>query len=193
MNIYARYFDYDTLVYNLDELIDFLSSIPEIHVTPEMVEDMRNYIESDMPYPKRYKIRPRVYFILIKTTAESLAAFKANRKKALQNEPPADLTDEASAAYAKKELRVSQLAEEKRGWYRCTIQFKRVLPIPGTPKFQYQDSTLEVCTLATTGQECYDRMISYLRSRKDIDPRSQFPSAKGQNFQFEFVGDKPCA
>lgn len=193
MNIYARYFDYDTLVYNLDELIAFLSSIPEIHVTPEMVEDMRAYIESDMPYPKRYKIRPRVYFILIKTTADSLATFKANRKNKLQNEPAADLSEEAAAAYAQKELRATQLAEEKRGWYRCTMQFKRVLPIPGTPKFQYQDSTLEVCALADTPQGCYDRMIAYLRGRKDIDPRSQFPSAKGQNFQFEFVGDKPCA
>lgn len=80
MNIYARYFDQDTLVYSFDELMDFLSSIPDIRITPELVEDVRNYVESDMPYPKRYKIRPRVYFILIKTTAESLSAFKANRK-----------------------------------------------------------------------------------------------------------------
>ena len=81
MNIYARYFDQDILVYSLDELIDFLSNIPDIQVTQELVDDIRNYIEGDMPYPKRYKIRPRVYFILIKTTAESLEAFKANKKQ----------------------------------------------------------------------------------------------------------------
>ena len=57
MNIYARYFDQDTLVYSFDELMDFLSSIPDIRITPELVEDVRNYVESDMPYPKRYNAR----------------------------------------------------------------------------------------------------------------------------------------
>ena len=33
MNIYARYFDQDALLYSIDELIDFLSSIPDINVT----------------------------------------------------------------------------------------------------------------------------------------------------------------
>ena len=46
MNIYARYFDQDTLVYSFDELMDFLSSIPDIRITPELVEDVRNYVES---------------------------------------------------------------------------------------------------------------------------------------------------
>ena len=50
MNIYARYFDRDILVYSIEELIDFLSSIPDIHVTEELVADIRNYVESDMPY-----------------------------------------------------------------------------------------------------------------------------------------------
>ena len=72
MNIYARYFDQDTLVYSIDELIEFLSTISDISITKELIEDIQTYIESDMPYPKRYKIRPRVYFILIKTTAQSL-------------------------------------------------------------------------------------------------------------------------
>ena len=32
-------------------------------------------------------------------------------------------------------------------------------------------------------------MIEHLKNRQDVDPRSQFPSAKGTNFTFEFVGD----
>ena len=80
MNIYARYFNQEVLVYSLDELIDFLVSIPEIDVTDEMVSDIANYVNGDMPYPKRYKIRPRVYFILIKTTAQSMEEFKMNKK-----------------------------------------------------------------------------------------------------------------
>ena len=67
MNIYARYFDQDTLVHSFDELMQFLSSIQEIPINQRLEEDVRAYVESDMPYPKRYKIRPRVYFILIKT------------------------------------------------------------------------------------------------------------------------------
>ena len=80
MNIYARYFDRDVLVHNYEELIEFLSSIPEIPITPRMMEDVRAYVDSDMPYPRRYKIRPRVYFILIKTNAETMLEFKSHRK-----------------------------------------------------------------------------------------------------------------
>ena len=80
MNIYARYFDQDTIAYTFDELLDFLTSIPEIPINQRMVDDLRAYVESDMPYPKRYKIRPRVYFILIKTDAANMEEFKARHK-----------------------------------------------------------------------------------------------------------------
>ena len=69
MNIYVRYFDQDALVYNFSDLLDFLSAIPDIRVTEELTEELRRYVESDMPYPKRIKVRPPVYFILIKTMA----------------------------------------------------------------------------------------------------------------------------
>lgn len=183
MNIYARYFDQDTLVYSFDELMDFLSSIPDIRITPELVEDVRNYVESDMPYPKRYKIRPRVYFILIKTTAESLSAFKANRKN------PQEQTTNDNEPFNKKEIRIGQLMEERKGWYKGTIIFKRVILIPETQKFQYQDTQFSALIYATCGQECYDRIIDYLKNRQDIDLRSQFPSSRGQNFRFVFMGE----
>ena len=80
MNIYARYFDQDVLVHSFDELMEFLSEIPEIPINQRLIDDVRAYVQSDMPYPKRYKIRPRVYFILIKTTAETMEEFKAHRK-----------------------------------------------------------------------------------------------------------------
>ena len=169
MNIYARYFDQDTLVYSFDELMDFLSSIPDIRITPELVEDVRNYVESDMPYPKRYKIRPRVYFILIKTTAESLSAFKANRKN------PQEQTTSDNEPFNKKEIRIGQLMEERKGWYKGTIIFKRVILIPETQKFQYQDTQFSA--------------LVYLKNRQDIDLRSQFPSSRGQNFRFVFMGE----
>ena len=72
MNLYLRYFDNETLVYNVEEAIDFLKSIPEIGMTPELEADVRDYIGSEVYYPKRYKVRPRVYFIIIKTEAATV-------------------------------------------------------------------------------------------------------------------------
>ena len=57
MNLYLRYFDNETLVYNVEEAIDFLKSIPEIGMTPELEADVRDYIGSEVYYPKRYKVR----------------------------------------------------------------------------------------------------------------------------------------
>ena len=81
MNIYARYFDQETVVSSFEELITFLTSIPEINVTTELLDNVKAYIDSPLPYPKRYKLRPRVYFILIKTTAQTIQEFKNNRTK----------------------------------------------------------------------------------------------------------------
>ena len=71
MNLYLRYFDKETLVHNVDEALDFLSSIPEIGMNPDLEADIRDYAQGEVYYPKRYKIRPRVYFIIIKTSNET--------------------------------------------------------------------------------------------------------------------------
>lgn len=190
MNIYARYFDQDILVHSYDELMQFLSSIPEIPINQRMEEDVRAYVESDMPYPKRYKIRPRVYFILIKTSAETMEEFKAHRKNTGSSYSSAQpkFVPKENGIVNKKEIRTSQLAEERHGWYLGTIVFKRVLQISGTTKFRYQDTTFQAYVKAHSGNECYERIIAHLKKRPEIDPRSQFPSAKGNNFTFEYVG-----
>ena len=82
MNLYLRYFDNETLAYNVEEALDFLASIPDIQLTPELEDDIRLYAESDVYYPKRYKVRPRVYFIIIKTEAQTMLDFK--QKKAIR-------------------------------------------------------------------------------------------------------------
>ena len=85
MNLYLRYFDKETLVYNVEDALDFLRSIPEIGMNANLEADVREYAESEVFYPKRYKIRPRVYFIIIKTTAATMLDFK--QKKALHPAP----------------------------------------------------------------------------------------------------------
>ena len=191
MNIYARYFDREALVHSFEDLMDFLSSIPEIPVDDQLAEEVKAYLDSDMPYPRRYKIRPRVYFILIKTPAESMDEFKNKRK----DDDDMDMHDASCLGgitgmpFNKKDIKASLLAEERVGWYYCTISFKRVIQIANTSKFRYQDTDFAAYTKASSGNECYAKILQHLKNRQEIDLRSQFPSAKGQNFTFEFVGD----
>ena len=149
MNLYLRYFDKEALVHNVEDAIDFLSSIPEIEMDDDLADDIRDYAESDMYYPKRYKVRPRVYFIIIKTEAETML-------------------------------------EEREGWYEGALDFKRVVLIPSTGKHEYRDTHFVAQCKAVSGMECYSRIVDYLRTR--VDGRSQFPSAKGKNFKFKFLG-----
>lgn len=181
MNIYARYFDRDILVKSVDELIDFLSSISDIHINKELVDDITNYINSDITYPKRYKIRPRVYFILIKTNAASIEEFKNNKNAGTANN--------SAEQTSKKDQRTLSLNEVNPGWFKGTINFKRVVQIPETGKFQYEDTSFSALVRASSGQECYERIVSHLKEREDVDQRSQFPSARGSNFSFERVAD----
>ena len=177
MNLYLRYFDKETLVTSVDEAIDFLAEIDEIGMNPVLEADIRDYVNSDVFYPKRYKVRPRVYFIIIKTDAQSMQDFKD--KKAVR--PAAVIAKERTATSA-----VTKLNEERFGWYECVIDFKRVLLVPGTGKFQYRDTRFAVQMKGMSGIDCYTRIVEHLRER--VDERSQFPSAKGKNFRFTYLG-----
>ena len=81
---------------------------------------------------------------------------------------------------------VMKLNEERDGWYEGTIDFKRVLLVPGTGKFQYRDTHFVAQVRAISGIDCYNRIVEHLRQR--VDDRSQFPSAKGKNFSFRYLG-----
>ena len=106
MNLYVRYFEREAFFGNVDEALAFLSSIPDIVITPEMEADIRAYANGDVYYPKRYKVRPRIYFIMIKTDAKSMSDFK--QKKALRS--GGDNTRHENPA-------VLHLNEEREGWY----------------------------------------------------------------------------
>ncbi|SHK74694.1 hypothetical protein [Xylanibacter ruminicola] len=177
MNLYLRYFDKEVLVYTVDEAIDFLRSIEDIEMTPLLEADIREYVASDVYYPKRYKVHPRVYFIIIKTEAKTMQDFKD--KKAVHEIDTVQPISKATPA-------VIRLNEINDGWYEGIVDFKRVLLVPGTGKFQYRDTQFVARLKAISGMECYERMIDYLRER--VDDRSQFPSPKGKNFKFRYLG-----
>ena len=178
MNLYLRYFDNETFVTNVDEAIDFLSGIEEIGMNPVLEADIREYAASDVYYPKRYKVRPRVYFIIIKTDAATMLDFK--EKRAVRSE--GDVLGKEKPATPV----VLKLNEEREGWYEGVIDFKRVQLVPGTTKFQYRDTRFVARVKALSGIDCYNRIVDHLRQR--VDDRSQFQSAKGKNFKFTYLG-----
>ena len=181
MNLYLRYFNNETLVHTVEEALDFLRGISEIVVTPEMEDEIRDYVDSDVFYPKRYKVRPRVYFIIIKTEAKTMLDFK--QKKALRS----NLNTEASQdRHDNVSPMLARLNEEKAGWYEGSLAFKRVVMIPATGKFEYRDTLFVAQCKAMSGMECYERIVDHLRGI--VDGRSQFPSAKGKNFHFKYLG-----
>ena len=150
MNLYLRYFDRETLVSNVDDAIAFLADIDEIGMDPVLEADIRDYVASDVFYPKRYKIRPRVYFIIIKTEAATMQDFK--EKKAVHAN--SDFEREKAVSPA-----VVRLNEELPGWYEGAIDFKRVAMVPGTGKFQYRDTHFVARCKAVSGMDCYNRTV----------------------------------
>ncbi len=176
MNFYLRYFEKEILVNNVDDAIAFLADIDEIGMNPMLENDIRDYCASDVFYPKRYKIRPRVYFIIIKTEAATMLDFK--EKRAVHT--PMEMREKMPAPA------IVRLNEEMPGWYEGALDFKRVQQVPGTGKFQYRDTHFVAQCKAISGMDCYNRIIDHLRGR--VDERSQFPSAKGKNFKFRYLG-----
>lgn len=178
MNLYLRYFDKETLVSTVDEALDFLRSIDDINVTPEMEADIREFAESDVTFPKRYKVRSHVYFIIIKTLARTMLDFK--QKKALRS----NVSQQGGRRLADNVM--TQLTEERPGWYEGELNFKRVVMVPSTGKHEYRDTRFVARCKANSGQDCYNRLVEHLRDR--VDRRSQFPSAKGKSFRFKYLG-----
>ena len=185
---------------SVDAALDFIRGIQDFKVTPQFETEFREYAEGSMPYPKRFKVRTRVYFIVIKTLAETLADFKAHGKGGLkEDELLSEVVEETPAdeivkpLLRPKDLIQMRLNDQQPGWYEATMHFKRVIVVPETGKFDYRDTTFSARLKAYSGMDCYNRLTDHLRNRTDIDPRSQFPSAKGKNFQYTFLGFKPYA
>lgn len=190
MNLYIRYFDDECVVCSVEEALQFISNIQGFTITPDFEADFREYAESQVPYPKRYKVRARVYFIVIKTLASTLEEFKANGKAAAEGHGQDAVMDRRQFMRPKDQIQL-RLNDELPGWYEGTVNFKRVVIVPETGKFDYCDTTFTARVKAISAMDCYNRLIDHLRSRSDVDPRSQFPSAKGKNFQYVYLGLKP--
>lgn len=176
-HLYIRFFDAEVVVASPAEALDFLRSMPDIDVDEFLERDLYQYYESKMPYPKRYKVRQRCYFIVIKTNATTLEEFKNNATI-------------KQSAESKREKAVVTFETYNPGWYDASLCFKRVVAHPITNKCTYYDTDFKVRLKAESIQDCYNRMLDHLRNRHDVDPRSQFPSIKGKNFSARYLGIK---
>lgn len=183
MNLYVRYYDGEAIVSSIDELIYNLKQfgVPESVFDDDFMDEVYEFAQSKNIHPKRFRVSPRQYFILIKTNVNSLAEFKANAKRNAATSAPA----------TPKSDRLAVLNELNPGWYDGQISFKRVVFSSLLNKFQYKDTIFRARVKADSAMDCYNRIVAYLRTRQDVDPRSQFPSAKGRNYSYTFLGDNP--
>lgn len=185
MNLYIRYFDKEVVVQKIDEAVAFLNEIPGFEPDDFFVNDFVSYVNGPIQFPKRYKVRNRSYFIVIKTTANTLEEFKANGANA------AALLAEQAGAEKVQPRTISPYQSENVGWYEASITFNRVLANPVTGKSRYFSTDFVARVKAISVQDCYNRVVDYLRNRPDIDSRSQLPSIKGRNFRTRFLGLHP--
>jgi hypothetical protein len=186
MNLYVRYFDYETLATNMNEVAEFISSIKEINVDENSLARVKNFWESDNTYPFRLKVSFSNYVLFLKTDAHDLPEFKYLEQ--LRKENKGDGVAPQTMSEKKRSL-LDALNEPKEGWYEATLMFKRVVQIRTTNKFQYRDTRFKVRLKAASPMDCYNRVVEHLRNRQDVDPRSQFPSAKSANFVYTFLDD----
>ena len=74
MNLYIRYFDDEYLAHSVNEAVDFLKGleIKGFDFNDEFTKDLQTYADSNIAYPKRYKVHCHVYFIVIKSTSATM-------------------------------------------------------------------------------------------------------------------------
>lgn len=185
MNLYVRYFDHETLASSVEEAMSFLATIQGIKLDGNAADRIGSFLHSSNVYPFRLKVSFSNYVLFLKTEAKTLAEFK--RLEQMRKEQKAEA--HVSPAADRKRSVLDYLNEEKVGWYEASLMFKRVVQIRETNKFQYKDTRFAVRLKASSGMDCYNRIVNHLRNRQDVDSRSQFPSAKSSNFEFKFLKD----
>ena len=185
MNLYVRYFDHEYLAKSVEDALAFLQSIEEIKVESNAASRITTFLNSSNLYPFRLKVSYSNYVLFLKTEAETLEQFK--EEEALRKEQKQERV--SSMAERKKSI-LDALNEEKIGWWEAGLTFKRVLTIPETGKCKYVDTPFRVRLKAFSAMDAYNRIIDHLKSRPEIDPRSQVPSAKSDKFEYQFIGEE---
>ena len=185
MNLYVRYFDREYLAKSVEDALEFLQSIEEIKLESNAASRINTFLSSSNLYPFRLKVSFSNYVLFLKTEAETIEQFK--EEEAQRKEHKVDRV--VTMAERKKNI-LDALNEEKIGWWDTTITFKRVITMPDTGKCKYIDTPFRVRMKANSAMDAYNRIVEHLQGRLEIDPRSQFPSAKSEKFDYEYLGEE---
>lgn len=184
MNLFIRYFNYETLAHNVDEAMAFLTSIGEIKTDGNVQDKVSDFYNSPNTYPFRLKVSYSNYVLFLKTDANTVEEFHQ-----LEQEHKAVKTDGKAVTNAdKKRMELEALSEPRRGWYEATIVFKRVVVDNVTSKCHYIDTPFAVRCKAESAMDCYTRVLEHLKTRPELDPRCQFPGVRSSNFTYKFIG-----
>lgn len=184
MNLYVRYFDHEYLATSVDEALDFLRTIEEIKLESNAASRILTFLNSSNLYPFRLKVSYSNYVLFLKTEATTIEQFK--EEQTLRKEQKAERV--ITMAERKKNI-MDALNEPKTGWWEAGLVFKRVLVMPETGKCKYVDTPFRARMKANSAMDAYNRIVEHLQGRPEVDPRSQFPSAKSDKFDYKFLGD----
>ena len=185
MNLYVRYFDREYLAKSVEDAIGFLQSIEEIKLESNAASRITTFLSSSNIYPFRLKVSYSNYVLFLKTEAETLEQFKEEEAKRKEQK-----AERVSTMAERKKTILDALNEEKIGWWDVVLTFKRVITMPETGKCKYIDTRFHVRLRALSAMDAYNRLIKHLQGRADVDPRSQFPSAKSDKFEYTYLGDE---
>lgn len=184
MNLYVRYFDHECVASSIDEALAFLRTIEDINLDNNAANRIQTFLDSPNAYPFRLKVSYSNYVLFLKTEAQNLEQFK--EEEARRKEQRAE---RAQTVAERKQSLLESLNAERVGWWDACLTFKRVLVVPETGKCQYVDTPFRVKLKANSVMDAYNRIVAHLKSRPEVDPRSQFPAAKSQHFEYKFLGE----
>lgn len=201
MNYYIRFFDKDVLVSSYEEAYDFLASIPQIKMDDVRGDILKKFIEGPSKFPLRLKVTPKVYALVLKTDETDIDKLRGGNsnerhltapmpdESEFGNHRPADMAVPPIDEWKRRTYdRMMQLNDEVPGIYEGCLIFKRVVPIEeNSMKVCYKDTRFTARMRAFSGLDCYNQIVEHLKGRQDVDPRSQYPSAKSSKFDFKLL------
>ena len=174
MNYYVRYFDSEGVFSTVEDLKDYVASIPRINMTEDLAQAIQQFCDDNTNYPRHFRLPNKTTFIVIKTNALTLEEFKLRGANGGQLPQP---------VHKEKEPVVSVYDELRPGLYEVTMCFRRAFVNPETGKCHYAEDEIVVNMLSQSQRQCYDILLEHLHGRGDVDPRSQYPSIKSDNFK----------
>lgn len=179
MNYYVRYFDSEGVLPTPQDLVKFVSAIPQILMTEELSDAIYKFCEDKTSFPRHFRLPNKNTFIVIKTTASSLDEFKL--RGANGGVVPSDVIKD------EKEQKRTPADEICPGVYEVNIGFRRAIVNPETHKCSFVEESFVAEMQAQSQRHCYDAVLDYLKNHPDIDPRSQYPSIRSSNFTARLV------